>query len=39
MLYATDGIETDADLKKPMIGVASIWYALLLSLSFYILRI
>ncbi|GAA96965.1 uncharacterized protein L969DRAFT_54090 [Mixia osmundae IAM 14324] len=26
MLYATEGIDSDADLQKPMIGVASIWY-------------
>lgn len=26
MLYATEGIETDEDLSKPMVGVASIWY-------------
>ncbi|TIB67624.1 dihydroxy-acid dehydratase [Wallemia mellicola] len=26
MLYATEGIETDKDLTKPMVGVASIWY-------------
>ncbi|WRT65386.1 dihydroxy-acid dehydratase [Kwoniella shivajii] len=26
MLYATDGVNTDEDLKKAMIGVASVWY-------------
>ncbi|TFK27704.1 dihydroxy-acid dehydratase [Coprinopsis marcescibilis] len=26
MLYATDGITTDADFQKPMVGVASVWY-------------
>lgn len=26
MLYATDGVTEDADLQKPMIGVASVWY-------------
>lgn len=26
MLYATDGIETDADFDKAMVGVASVWY-------------
>ncbi|KAM0747974.1 dihydroxy-acid dehydratase [Meredithblackwellia eburnea MCA 4105] len=26
MLYATDGIDTDADLSKPMVGVANVWY-------------
>ncbi|ORX36440.1 dihydroxy-acid/6-phosphogluconate dehydratase [Kockovaella imperatae] len=26
MLYATDGIENDEDLQKPMVGVASVWY-------------
>jgi dihydroxy-acid dehydratase len=26
MLYATEGIETDADLNKAMVGVASVWY-------------
>ncbi|KAF9013259.1 dihydroxy-acid dehydratase [Cyathus striatus] len=26
MLYATDGIKTDADFEKPMVGVASVWY-------------
>jgi hypothetical protein len=25
MLYATEGIETDADLQKAMVGVASVW--------------
>lgn len=25
MLYATEGIEKDSDLEKPMIGVASVW--------------
>ena len=25
MLYATDGIEKDEDLQKPMVGVASVW--------------
>lgn len=25
MLYATEGIDTDDDLNKPMVGVASIW--------------
>ncbi|KZO96874.1 dihydroxy-acid and 6-phosphogluconate dehydratase [Calocera viscosa TUFC12733] len=26
MLYATEGVESEDDLKKPMIGVASVWY-------------
>jgi dihydroxy-acid dehydratase len=26
MLYATEGVNTDADLAKPMIGVGSIWF-------------
>ena len=26
MLYATDGISTDADFDKAMVGVASVWY-------------
>ena len=26
MLYATEGIYGDEDLKKPMVGVASVWY-------------
>ncbi|KAL9711198.1 dihydroxy-acid dehydratase ilv3 [Leucoagaricus gongylophorus] len=26
MLYATDGIHTDADFNKPLVGVASVWY-------------
>ncbi|KAL7005423.1 dihydroxy-acid dehydratase ilv3 [Cystobasidiomycetes sp. EMM_F5] len=26
MLYATEGIDKDSDLDKPMIGVASVWY-------------
>ncbi|KAH6912612.1 dihydroxy-acid dehydratase [Coprinopsis sp. MPI-PUGE-AT-0042] len=26
MLYATDGIKSDADFQKPMVGVASVWY-------------
>lgn len=26
MLYATEGVEQDADLQKPMVGVASVWY-------------
>lgn len=26
MLYATEGISDRADLEKPMVGVASIWY-------------
>ncbi|KAG2010257.1 dihydroxy-acid dehydratase, variant 2 [Coprinopsis cinerea AmutBmut pab1-1] len=26
MLYATDGIKSDADFNKPMVGVASVWY-------------
>lgn len=25
MLYATDGIEEDADFNKAMVGVASVW--------------
>lgn len=25
MLYATEGIEVDEDLKRAMVGVASIW--------------
>lgn len=26
MLYATDGITTDEDFNKAMVGVASVWY-------------
>lgn len=26
MLFATDGIETDSDLAKAQVGVASMWY-------------
>ncbi|KAJ3486780.1 hypothetical protein NLJ89_g11781 [Agrocybe chaxingu] len=26
MLYATDGIQTDDDFQKAMVGVASVWY-------------
>ncbi|PPR08160.1 hypothetical protein CVT24_012124 [Panaeolus cyanescens] len=26
MLYATDGINSDEDFQKPMVGVASVWY-------------
>ncbi|WVQ63047.1 uncharacterized protein L199_001198 [Kwoniella botswanensis] len=26
MLYATDGVNNDEDLKKAMVGVASVWY-------------
>ncbi|KAJ3490694.1 hypothetical protein NLI96_g1256 [Meripilus lineatus] len=26
MLYATDGIKTDGDFQKAMVGVASVWY-------------
>lgn len=26
MLYATEGIESDEDLKRAMVGVASVWY-------------
>ena len=26
MLFATEGIESDEDLAKPMVGIASIWY-------------
>ena len=25
MLYATEGVETDEDLNKAMVGVASVW--------------
>lgn len=27
MLYATDGIDSEEDLAKPMVGVANVWYA------------
>lgn len=27
MLYATDGVNSEEDLKKPMIGIGSVWYA------------
>ena len=30
MLYATDGIRSDGDFNKPMVGVASVWYVLFL---------
>ncbi|KAF5352967.1 hypothetical protein D9758_007937 [Tetrapyrgos nigripes] len=26
MLYATDGIKSDEDLSRPMVGIASVWY-------------
>jgi dihydroxy-acid dehydratase len=26
MLFATDGVESDADFQKAMVGVASVWY-------------
>ncbi|GAA5942706.1 dihydroxy-acid dehydratase ILV3 [Sporobolomyces koalae] len=26
MLYATDGIDSEADLAKPMVGIANVWY-------------
>ncbi|KAF5369322.1 hypothetical protein D9758_002740 [Tetrapyrgos nigripes] len=26
MLYATDGIKTDEDFSRPMVGIASVWY-------------
>lgn len=26
MLYATDGVQSDADFEKAMVGVASVWY-------------
>lgn len=26
MLYATEGIDSEADLAKPMVGVANVWY-------------
>ncbi|GAA5880875.1 hypothetical protein JCM16303_005156 [Sporobolomyces ruberrimus] len=26
MLYATDGIDSESDLAKPMVGVANVWY-------------
>lgn len=26
MLYATDGVNTDEDFQKAMVGVASVWY-------------
>jgi hypothetical protein len=26
MLYATEGVSTDEDLNKAMVGVGSIWY-------------
>lgn len=35
MLYATDGIETDEDFNKAMVGVASVWYALSFILYYY----
>lgn len=36
MLYATDGIDSDKDLAKPMVGIANVWlvFSLFLSLSF-----
>jgi hypothetical protein len=30
MLYATDGVKNDADFKKAMVGVASVWWDFLL---------
>jgi hypothetical protein len=32
MLYATEGIDSDSDLAKPMVGVANVWYVHLLVL-------
>lgn len=26
MLYATEGVDTQDDFNKPMVGVASVWY-------------
>ncbi|GAA5952054.1 hypothetical protein JCM10213_005350 [Rhodosporidiobolus nylandii] len=26
MLYATDGIDSEADMAKPMVGIANVWY-------------
>lgn len=26
MLYATDGIDSEKDFEKAMVGVASVWY-------------
>ncbi|CEQ40906.1 SPOSA6832_02599 [Sporobolomyces salmonicolor] len=26
MLYATDGIDSESDLAKPMVGIANVWY-------------
>ncbi|EJD50886.1 dihydroxy-acid dehydratase [Auricularia subglabra TFB-10046 SS5] len=26
MLYATEGVNSEADLKKPMVGIGSVWY-------------
>ncbi|KAL1745121.1 dihydroxy-acid/6-phosphogluconate dehydratase [Schizophyllum fasciatum] len=32
MLYATDGVDTESDFEKAMVGVASVWYVLNISL-------
>ena len=29
MLFATDGVDSREDFEKAMVGVASVWYALL----------
>lgn len=29
MLYATDGIDSESDLAKPMVGVANVWCELI----------
>jgi len=31
MLYATDGIKSDEDFNKAMVGVASVWFVFRLS--------
>lgn len=33
MLYATDGVDSPDDLNKAMVGVASVWYVIILNLS------
>lgn len=33
MLYATDGIDSESDLAKPMVGVANVWCELIPALA------
>lgn len=37
MLYATEGITSDADFNKAMVGVASVWYVAFFVFLFFVL--